>query len=119
MTDNDRLLSRKARQLRPSSLDAATLERVPSSFDEKAVGDRRADRAPDRARPSEELRPQMATIELRGARQLPQIGPVRLNQPFEVAEARARPGGEQSRRGACVSRGGGSSYIDSQLRIVS
>jgi len=45
MTDNDRLLSQKARQLRPSSLDAATLERVPSLFDEKAIGDRRADQA--------------------------------------------------------------------------
>ena len=38
MTDDDRLLSRKARHLRPRSLDEATLERVPSLFDEKAIG---------------------------------------------------------------------------------
>jgi hypothetical protein len=43
MTDDDRLLSRKARQLGPSSLDAATRERLPSLFDEKALGARRAD----------------------------------------------------------------------------
>ena len=43
MTDNDRLLSRKARHLHPSSPDEVTLERAPSSFDEKAIGARRAD----------------------------------------------------------------------------
>ena len=45
MTDDGRVLSRKARHLRPSSLDEATLQRVPSLFDEKAIGDRRADQA--------------------------------------------------------------------------
>ena len=44
------MLSREARHFRPSSLDEATLDRVPSWFGEKVVGDRRADQAGTRRR---------------------------------------------------------------------
>ena len=43
MTDKIGCSLEKARHLHPSSLDEATLEGVLSLFDEKAIGDRRAD----------------------------------------------------------------------------